>query len=249
MNKIAELTQILERLNSGEDPTKVKADAKRFLTTVDPKDLAIAEQQLVEKGLDPVELQKLCPLHMELLDDQTSLLKAKLPAGHIIATLISEHETLLCFLDDLDFVNQSIQKMGKYSPQRGEYVRLQHIAEQLIGAEPHHKREEEILFPELEKRGVYGPPMVMREEHTQLRQYKRKLLELAQKVAEMDFPDFTRQLGEVVHFLVPALREHIFKENNILYPTALEVIDDEEIWSQLKGDCDRIGYCCFKPMD
>jgi hypothetical protein len=182
---------------------------------------------------------------MELLDDQTYKLKTKLPPGHIVATLISEHETLLCFLDDLDFVNQSIQKMNEFVSEREEYARLLHIAEQLISAEPHHQREEEILFPELEKRGVFGPPMVMREEHTQLRQYKRRLLELAQKVAEMDFLDFSSQLSEVVGFLVPALREHIFKENNILYPTALEVIDDEQIWLQLKGECDRVGYCCF----
>jgi DUF438 domain-containing protein len=249
MDRMTKLTEILERLNSGEDPTKVKTEAKQFLMTIEPRDLAIAEQQLVEKGLDPAELQKLCPLHMELLDDQTFKLKTTLPRGHIIATLISEHETLLCFLDDLDFVNQSIQKMDKFTSEREEYARLLHIAEQLIGAEPHHQREEEILFPELEKRGVYGPPMVMREEHTQLRKYKHKLLELSQKVAEMDFLDFASQLGEVIGFLVPALREHIFKENNILYPTALEVIDDEQIWSQLKKECDRIGYCCFKAVD
>lgn len=249
MDKISELTRILERLNSGEDPTKVKADAKRFLSIIDPQDLAKAEQHLVEKGLDPAELVKLCPLHMELLDDQVSRLKEILPEEHIVATLINEHETLLCFLDDLDFVNQSIQRMRGYEPERVEYRRLLHIAEQLVGAELHHQREEEILFPALEKRGVFGPPMVMRQEHTELRNHKRKLLELARNAAVMEFLDFTTQLAEVVGFLVPMLREHIFKENNILYPTALEVIEDEQVWSQLKGDCDRIGYCCFKPTD
>ena len=63
----------------------------------------------------------------------------------------------------------------------------------------------------------------------------------------MDFRDFTRRLDEVVRFLAPTLREHIFKENNILYPTALEVIDNTEVWVRLKGECDKIGYCCFKP--
>jgi len=249
MDKISALTKILKRLNNGEDPTKVRADAKQFLRTIEPKDLAIAEQTLVENGLEPIELQKLCPLHMELLDDQALRLKAILPAEHVIAMLISEHETLLCFLDDLDFVNQSIQKMKTCKHERPEFRRLAHIAEQLLAAEPHHLREEEILFPELEKRGVFGPPMVMRDEHAQLRPYELKLLELAKNVNRMDFDDFTAQLDEIVRFIVPTLREHIFKENNILYPTALEVIDDEEIWSRLKGDCDRIGYCCFKTID
>ena len=247
MDNIDELTKILERLNSGEDPAKVKAEAKQLLSTVDPADLSIAEQQLVEKGLDPEELRKLCPLHLELLDDQSAELKAKLPRGHVIATLVNEHDTILCFLDDLDFVNQSIQKMDGYKPERDEFRRLRHIAEQLIGAEPHHQREEEILFPELEKRGVYGPPMVMKGEHTELRRYKHKLLELAKTVSHIDFRDFAKQLDEVVRFLVPMLREHIFKENNILYPTALEVIDNTEVWLRLKADCDKIGYCCFNP--
>ncbi len=249
MDSIEELTKILERLNSGEDPAKVKAETKQFLATIDPADRSIAEQQLVEKGLDPEDLRKLCPLHMELLEDQTHKLKEKLPRGHVIATLVSEHETILCFLDDLDFVNQSIQKMTGYKPERDEFRRLLHIAEQLIGAEPHHQREEEILFPELEKRGVYGPPMIMKGEHTELRRYKHKLLDLAKTVSHTDFADFARQLDDVVRFLVPMLREHIFKENNILYPTALEVIDNAEVWLRLKADCDRIGYCCFGAAD
>ena len=43
------------------------------------------------------------------------------------------------------------------------------------------------------------------------------------------------------------LRDHIFKENNILYPTALEVIKENSVWKKMKDDCDKIGYCCFTP--
>ena len=42
-------------------------------------------------------------------------------------------------------------------------------------------------------------------------------------------------------------RDHIFKENNILYPTSLEVIQDADTWQKLKDACDKIGYCCFTP--
>ena len=60
-------------------------------------------------------------------------------------------------------------------------------------------------------------------------------------------PERIRNRHEIVKFLIPSLREHIFKENNILYPTALEAIDDAQVWVQLKRDCDRVGYCCFRP--
>jgi len=43
------------------------------------------------------------------------------------------------------------------------------------------------------------------------------------------------------------LREHISKENDILYPISLEVIPEEIVWQNMKKECDKIGYCCFTP--
>ena len=54
-------------------------------------------------------------------------------------------------------------------------------------------------------------------------------------------------MNELAGFIVPTLREHIYKENNILYPAALQVIEDDRVWQKLKDECDSIGYCCFTP--
>jgi len=94
---------------------------------------------------------------------------------------------------------------------------------------------------------MYGPPMVMREEHKQLRPRKRELRELVEGVDRHEFGDFKRRLNDLAGFIVPTLREHIYKENNILYPAALQVIDDDRIWQKLKDECDSVGYCCFTP--
>ncbi|GAG93074.1 unnamed protein product, partial [marine sediment metagenome] len=37
-----------------------------------------------------------------------------------------------------------------------------------------------------------------------------------------------------------------YKENNILFPTALKVISENE-WREIRGQCDELGYCCFTP--
>lgn len=63
MDKVQQLTQILKRLNSGEDPTKVRQEAKEFLATIDAKDLSVAEQNLVEEGLSTNDLQRLCSIN------------------------------------------------------------------------------------------------------------------------------------------------------------------------------------------
>jgi hypothetical protein len=174
-------------------------------------------------------------------------MKQQLPPGHIVATLVSEHELILGFLEKLDSINKTVQQMNAYDQTREDFKMLAHIAEHLAEAELHHQREEQILFPELEVRGVYGPPAVMRAEHEQLRKSKQRLKNLAAQVAEMEFSQFKEQLDETVRLIVPTLREHIFKENNILYPTALKLIEDEKVWQRLKEACDKIGYCCFTP--
>jgi DUF438 domain-containing protein len=180
-------------------------------------------------------------------EEQVEKMLVELPEGHILSTMIGEHEALLEFLDELDWVNRSIQEMTEYTPGQEEFERLTHLARHLVEAESHHRREEQVLFPELEKRGVEEPPAVMRQEHEEMRPRKQRLKELAQNVSTADFNRFKRELGELVDYLVPTLRSHIFKENNILYPVALHAIDDESVWRRLKSDCDAVGYCCFSP--
>lgn len=247
MDKANALTAVLKRLNAGDDPAAVRAEAKQLLATIGPADLAIAEQNLIDEGLSIEDLQALCDIHLEVLKDEVAQMRASLPQGHVVATMVSEHEVILGFLDELDRVNRSIQSMTEYAPDAEEFARLGHIAEHLVETERHHQREEDVLFPEMEKRGVHGPPTVMRAEHDQLRPRKHALKELSGRGTQVDFQDFKHQLAELVGFIVPTLREHIAKENNILYPTALQVIDDDAVWQRLKAACDEIGYCCFTP--
>ena len=245
--KVDKLTDLLRRLNTGESTLAVREEAKEFLATVNPADLSLAEQQLIEAGLAPEDLRHLCAAHMEMMGGQLEQMKAQLAPGHVIHTLICEHEQILCFLDELDSLNQAIQRTAAGPLAQEQRDHLLHIAGDLVGAEPHHQREEDILFPELERRGVSGPPQIMRMEHEELRRRKRELLELAQAGASADFSAFKKKLDVASKFIVLTLRDHIFKENNILYPTALQVVRDDAIWAQMKEGCDRIGYCCFTP--
>lgn len=241
------LAVIIDRLEAGEDPSDVKDDAQELLASIEPEDLLFAEQRLVEAGLAPEDLKHLCSLHMGMHDDEAGRIKAGLPPGHVIHTLVSEHEMILSFLDELERVSQAVQKMTYYSSNKDEVKKLMHIAGHLIGAEPHHKREEEVLFPEVEKRGVSGPPQVMRIEHEDLRRRKHELMELSETDDKLDYNTFRRRLDTTARFIVLTLRDHIFKENNILYPMALQVIQDKNSWDKMKAECDKIGYCCFTP--
>lgn len=249
MNKIEKLTELLKRLNTGEDLASVKKETQEFLASIEPKELSLAEQKLIEAGLAPENLRHLCSAHMEMLGDEVERMKADLKPNHVIHTMVSEHEMILGFLDELGKTNQTIQEMERYDNEREEFRKLMHIAEHLVGAEPHHQREEEVLFPGIEKRGVFGPPQVMRMEHKELRRRKEELKELAETVDRVKFDTLKKRLDTVTKFITFTLRDHIFKENNILYPTALQVVQEDEVWNEMRVECDRIGYCCFTPAE
>ena len=173
--------------------------------------------------------------------------KENLKTGHPIHTLIAEHEIILGFLDKLEEMNKSIQEEKSYDNQNKKFSQLTNLVKHLIEAEPHHKREEEVLFPEMEQHGVFGPPEMMRLEHAELRKSKEKLKEISQSFNEENFFALKEGFSKTSKFIVAFLRDHIFKENNILYPMALEVITQGDVWQKMKREGDKIGYCCFTP--
>ena len=65
-----------------------------------------------------------------------------------------EHEKLLSFLAELEKVNVRIQTR---EPTLEDLALLRSIADNLIDGNKHHQREEDVLFPALEKLGSPGP--------------------------------------------------------------------------------------------
>jgi DUF438 domain-containing protein len=184
---------------------------------------------------------------MEVLKDELDKVRTKIEPGHVLDTLIAEHEKIKGFLTELEEANFEIQKL-KSSDENIELIsKLVVIADNLLDAENHHKREEDVLFPELEKRNITGPTRIMRMEHDELRARKRLLKEIAEKVNSMDFESFKSKVDEVAKYIVFNLRDHIYKENYILYPTALDALQDKALWEDMKKRCDNIGYCSFTP--
>lgn len=51
---------------------------------------------------------------------------------------------------------------------------------------------------------------------------------------------------ELSQGLLEAMASHFYKENKILFPTALDVIAEEE-WPAIRAEFDGIGYCCITP--
>ncbi|MGI6358863.1 MAG: DUF438 domain-containing protein [Bacillota bacterium] len=246
MNKAERLAHVLERLNADPNSQETRQQARTLVSEISPLELSLAEQKLVEQGMDPSELQHLCAVHLEVLEPGMAEFRAKLPAAHPLDTMIREHNAILGFLAHLGQLGRQLKKLTGYDPGNPAFAALGEVAKNLLDAENHHQREEQVLFPAMEQRGITGPPRIMRMEHEQLRARKHRLLELSQQVQQgMDYQAFLDSLAETAGYLVFNLRDHIYKENNILYPTAVQTIVEESEWAELKSKCDRIGYCPF----
>jgi len=238
------LKDILKKLNSGEDPQEVKKEARELLKNIETRELSETEQELVKEGLPENELRHLCKTHIDVMNEELENLKMNLPVKHPLNTLIKEHDEILNILNRLEKVNSTIQEMDEYIPENYVFEELKELAHHLIETEKHHTREEESLFPRLEEKEITGPPNIMRMEHDDLWPGKERIDYLIENVERLDFDEFKKKLNKTVKSLVSTLRDHIFKENNILYPTAYDMLD-ENLWEKIKEECDRIGYCCF----
>jgi len=247
-DKKERLKEILERLNNDEDIAGVKEEARKLIDEISAKDLSEAEQALINEGLEETKLRHLCAAHLEVMADELDELQRDLEYSHPLAVLIREHDEILDTLNRLEIAVNKIDKLDEYDPNNKIFKELKDVGEILLETEKHHEREEEALFPEVDEKGITGPTRIMRMEHDDLWPYKEEIAELSNDVSEMDFEEFKRQIKELSEHLILTLRDHIYKENNILYPTAKDVVDEDK-WEGIKKLSDEIGYCSFTTLE
>jgi DUF438 domain-containing protein len=240
------LKEAIKQLHAGASPQEVKDTFKQVLEGISPTEIAKIEQELVKEGMPREEIQKLCDVHMAVFREQLEKQKLDIPAEHPISILIEEHKIMLQIVEKLNTIKAKIQQISDTSYIEEEIHNLEHIAVDLLDSEKHYLREENVLFPSLEKHGITEPPAIMWMEHNQIRDKKKQLNQIIENYNTITFEEFKKQLGETAESLNNLLPNHFFKENNILFPTALRVITDEE-WKEIRNEFDEIGYCCFTP--
>jgi PAS domain S-box-containing protein len=240
------LKEILKQLHAGVPPENVKERFRQFLEGVSPLEIAKIEQELIGEGISREEIQRLCDVHLAVFKEQLEKQKVEAVPASPLHILLEEHKMLQQITQTLGLLADKVEKAESLNAVKEELAQLRHVADELLDAEKHYLREENVLFPILEKHGITEPPAIMWMEHNQLREKKKQLKGLVENAANMSFPDFKRQLSELANSIGSALNSHVFKENNILFPAAQRVVTEQE-WTAIRTDFDEIGYCCFTP--
>lgn len=243
------LKTLLKRLHQGESPTVIKQEFKAQFQDVSAEEISRLEEELIKEGLPPEELHRLCDIHLALFRESVEEEKNKLdlPAGHPLDILMSEHEIMLSMALELrDRAKTIFEHQGGEALQRN-MPSFKKIKDHLRDSESHYLREENVLFPYLEKHGITQPPAIMWMEHDQIRNLKKSFYELLDQAENKDPAQFVSRLKEITFNLAEMLSNHFYKENNILFPTALKVFTPEE-WPEVRSQFDELGYCCFTPQ-
>ena len=141
---------------------------------------------------------------------------------HPIDQLHREHAVIVRVLDAIGREVAAMRAGGSLS--YGFWLRtlefLDHYADRC-----HHGKEEELLFVELERAGMghgHGPLACLRAEHEVGRAGRAQMLG-ALRGNDRD------GLGHVATAYAEQLRQHIDKEDHVLFPLALELLDDAAI--------------------
>ncbi|NHJ38903.1 MAG: DUF438 domain-containing protein [Asgard group archaeon] len=242
------LKKLIDELNEGKNPEEAKVEFQKIIKDTGPDELAKAEEELVKEGMPREKLNKLCEVHLAVFKDRLGEQKVLVPAGHPLSILMEEHRILLEYVDKLNGATNKIAEKADFNSIKDNLKILQDVAKHFKESIKHYLREENVLFPYIEKHGLTEPPAQMWIDHNKIRDLEKELFDLLD-IAEQEkgkYSVFKEQLLMIVGSLANLIASHFFKENNILFPASMRLISPQE-WKDIRHEFDEIGYCCFTP--
>lgn len=234
--KKAIMKDIILKLHEGLSAESARERFDAEVGTISSTEIAEIEQGLIDDGLSPEEIKKFCNVH-------ALLFKAALEKAPAEETSPS-HPIFLFKLENREIENRagSIKALVDNAGDgdiAGLVTRLGELLADFKQLETHYERKEQLLFPYLEKRGFMGPSKVMWGKDNEVRDLFRKALsELASVTGPAELAAYRKDA------LDPLLEEAegmIFKEEKILFPTALEKLEAGD-WVEILRESEDIGY-------
>ncbi|MEK3732576.1 DUF438 domain-containing protein [Paenibacillus sp. FSL M8-0334] len=237
------LKEIIKELHHGKSVEEVKSKFNQAVGEISVDEISELEQVLMqEEGIPVTEVQRLCSVHAAVfkgsIQDIHRAHKPEDQPGHPVYTFKRENQEI----DRLANFKIALH-LDQFLNDPGEANRLKLLEDfsLLYDVDKHYSRKENLLFPFLEKYGIYGPTKVMWAVDDGIRmgikEVKSKLTHFEGN-AELVVDLAKRVLNEVT--------EMIYKEEHILLPMALEKLTEDE-WLQIADQSEEVGYCLIAP--
>lgn len=245
------LKDLLKQLHGGKTVKELKEQFKEVLTSLSPLEIPLIEQELVKEGVSAKEIARMCDIHVELFRDAITggLDVEKIPSGHPLHTLYMENDRITKDAEMLSLYANSLASLEDESKRLEMLISMRELVEDLkeIG-KTHYSREEMLIFPYIERRGITAVPTVLWTKHDENRYAIRGLSRLLFRETEMGWNEFIEKIKKSVEDVTSGLVDMVFRENNIFYPTLHALLREGE-WVAIREQEEIFGYYKYNPGD
>ena len=220
--------EIVHEIKSAYDEGKLSLEEARKalkdrVQHLAPYEIAIIEQEMVEETEDECVKEDIQAM-LEVFQDVLVTKEQSLPENHPISCYRRENDKMKELL-------LSVEDLVQYPVIKNQWLELY---EELLKFKIHLSRKQNQLYPVLEKKGFTRPTTTMWTLDDFIRDEIAECYKLLLEDKEEEF------IGKQAE-LVADVRDLMDKEENILYPTSLEMINDEEFRYMAEGD-QEIGF-------
>jgi len=223
------IKDIIQQLHQGLSVEAARDILIKEVGSITSSEIAEIEQSLINEGLSPEIIKKFCNVH------------ALLFAATLRQQLTEESSSHPVHLFKLE--NKEIARVLNQLKTARDKSRIEELLRKLKDIDIHYTRKEQLLFPYLEKAGFFGPSKVMWGKDNEIRDLlKNAIGQLAETRLEEFIPRYLQPLIEEVEGM-------IFKEENILFPTAMEKLKVDD-WVEILKESADVGYAYIEaPKD
>lgn len=206
-------------------PAEAKILVNKTFDSITPEEFAFGEQHMLKYGITDEAMVEGMDDIIDVFRDVLVETPLNLPKGHPIRTYMDEAEALEALVKEAE--KQLDKKFIK-----NEWLS---IYEKLRKINVHFSRKQNQLFSALERKGFDRPSVVMWTLDDRVRDAIKNACNLLKDDKDNEF----LKAQPNVFYLV---RDILGKEKDILFPTSLKLISNEE-FATLRISDDEIGYC------
>jgi len=189
------------------------------------QEFVLSEQLLTSFGITDEEITDKLDEMLEIFADIRTFDRLDPPEGHPINTYIREVRAIRSLLSEM---KEMLTKKFIRNPWEEIYEKLEEI-------KVHFARKQNQLYPVLEKKDFDKPTKVMWTLEDNIEAMINKGKASLKDGEEVEFLEIQKKLIDMIE-------EMMVKEEEILYPTSMNLITDQEFIIMRSGD-DEIGYC------
>lgn len=224
--KIKKILEIkLDYLNGKTSLEEARSRMNSSFERVTAEEFALAEQHLQSYGISDDTLVEKIEEILEIFKDVLTPTEIDLPKGHPIRSYIDETV-------EIKKVLYSMKELLNKKFIKNQWLE---VYDKLSQISVHFSRKQNQLFSALERKGFDKPSKVMWTLDNNIRDIIRKSKGLLNENKDSEFLELQSEVIEMIN-------DMMIKEVEILFPTSMELLTDEEFVEMRISD-DEIGYC------